>query len=339
MVNEKLVNIIDTTNEITDMTISKLHSNFYTNKNGGLGNTINQDDKNRIEDEGKCYINIAVCSDYTIVNNEKLPDVNKIIYKGKCGISSNGKQLVIALNKEVKHTLAQLFPFTEGMRILGEKNDLFGRLKEQLGIYAIKANENNMGGWLFYPYSQASSTSGNKELDALIEIVRKYGQKPHLDKNNTKINKNSKRNHAIKLEKSTCWYNAEEYEDEITTWKNCIYTLASEPDENGICKVYIGEATNPITTTKTRISKFVIDGKTYIDHTREEAKNHRFVRFRIDKLLDESTEYLHDMQDLAIGIPFMLRKECPNGFIMTNDAQGQSFNDAIVDDKKLYGNR
>ncbi len=338
MADEKIVNIVKGANEITDMTISKLHTNFFTNKNGNLGNTINQDDIKRIEEAGNCYINICIYSDNTIVNNQPL-DENKIIYKGKCAISSNGKQFVITLKKEVKHALAQIFPFTEGMRVLGEKGNLFGGLKEQLGIYAIKDNGSNLGGWLFYPYAQAGSNNENKELDTLIEIVRKYGEKPHLDKRNKKINENSKRNHDIRLEKSTCWYNAEEYEGNITTWKNCIYTLASEPDENGICRVYIGEAINPITTVRTRIKKFVIDGKTYIDHTREEAEKHRFVRFRIDKLLDNSTEYLHNMQDLAIGIPFMLRKECPNGFIMTNDAQGQSFNDAIIDDKKLYGNR
>ena len=45
--------------------------------------------------------------------------------------------------------------------------------------------------------------------------------------------------------------------EEVVRFKseNCIYTLASDPDEKGICKVYIGEASNPKSTKKTRISK------------------------------------------------------------------------------------
>lgn len=339
LTDRKLVSIRSEANEITNMTISKLHDNFFTNINGCLGNTICPDDKDRIVNKtGKCDINICVYSDNSIVKNRQY-NKKKAIYIGKCAISSNGRQFVITLNKEIKHALAKIFPFTEGMRILGETGDLVGGLQEQLGICSIKDNENSAGGWLLYPCTQACANSGSKELDTLIDIIRKYGKKPHLDKHNSQVHENSKRNHAIRLEKSTCWYNAEEYKDNITTWRNCIYTLASEPDENGKCRVYIGEASNPITTNKRRISTFNINGKVYIDHTREEAKKNKFVRFRIDKLLDDSTEYLHDMQDLAIGIPFMLRKECPNGFVMTNDAQGQSFNDAIIDDKIMYGNR
>ena len=340
------VRIISEYKEVTTMTISKLHQNVFVNVNSELGQTINEMDRISIRDERNCQIRIIVYKDNSF-QNMKTIDKDKVLYIGNCAISqNNGNQFVVSLSKNIKHALTQIFPFTEAIRVLGTKNDLYGCIQEKLGIVSVKDENENIGGWVLYPEKNVAPNTDSDELNTLISIIREFGEKPHLDKKTDKMNetnegsnKKSKRNHDIRLEKSTGWLNAEEYTGNITKWENCIYTLASNPDSNGICKVYIGEATNPKSTVKTRISTFEIEGKTYIDHTRNEALNHRFTRFRIDKLLDTSTEYLHDMQDLAIGIPYMLRKECPNGYIMTNDAFGASFNDADIDDKMKNGSR
>ncbi len=332
--------------EVTSMTISKLHQNLFVKVNSELGETIHESDRISIRDEGNCQIRIIVYKDNSFQGMDTI-DQDKILFVGNCAISQNpNNQFVVSLSKNIKHALTQIFPFTEAIRVLGTKKDLKGCIQEKLGIISVKDINENIGGWVLYPEKNVVPNTDSKELNTLISIIREYGEKPHLDKKNDKVQetdegnkKKSKRNHDIRLEKSTGWLNAEEYTGNIRKWENCIYTLASEPDSNGICKVYIGEATNSKNTVKTRISTFKIGEKIYIDHTRDEALANRFTRFRIDKLLDGSTEYLHDMQDLAIGVPMMLRKECPNGYIMTNDAFGASYNDAIIDDKMKNGSR
>lgn len=341
--SKKTVRIVSECREIMPMTISKLHQNLFVNVNTELGQTINTEDRESIKNDGNCQIRIIVYKDNSFRDMETI-DMNKILFAGNCAISQNGgNQFVVTVSKNIKCALSQIFPFTEAIRVLGTKKELFGCIQEKLGVVSIKDKNGSIGGWLIYPEKNVESNTESDELNALISIIREYGERPHLEKKintaETSDEKKSKRNHAIRLEKSTGWINAEEYIGNITKWENCIYTLVSEPDSNGICKVYIGEATNPKNTVTTRISTFNIDGKIYIDHTRKEALENRFTRFRIDKLMDESTEYLHDMQDLAIGIPFMLCKECPNGYIMTNDAFAASYNEAIIEDKNKNGLR
>jgi len=337
---KKTVRITGEHKDITPMTISKLHQNLFVNVNSELGETIHESDRISIREEGNCRIRIIVYKDNSFQGMGTI-DRNKILFAGSCAISQNpNNQYVISLPKNIKYALTQIFPFTEAIRVLGTRKDIKGGIQEKLGIISVKDINENIGGWVLYPEKNVVPNTDSEELNTLISILQEYGEKPHLDKKKSEgPKKTSKRNHDIRLEKSTGWLNAEEYDGNIAKWENCIYTLASEPDSKGICKVYIGEATNSKNTVKTRISTFKIGEKIYIDHTKKEALEHRFTRFRIDKLLDGSTEYLHDMQDLAIGIPMMLRKECPNGYIMTNDAFGASYNDAIIDDKKRHGSR
>ncbi len=240
-------------------------------------------------------------------------------------LSFNGKdkQIVIPYNIAI---IKKMFPFSEAIHILEENVKLGNSYNEEIGFYSIHTDE--MNGWIVYPHKTINPDL-NTDEGRLANILIRYGNGEHLDTKSRETNENSKRNHAIVVEKSTGWKNAKDYTGDITTWENCIYTLASEPDDDGICNVYIGEATNPKSTKKHRIDQQCIDGEIYIDHTKEEAKKHRFTRFRIDKLKDESGEYLHDMQDAMIGISSMLVKGCPNGYKMTNKAQGKSFGAAL----------
>ena len=308
------------------ITNSKIDANMYLQNADGLIDAL--------EDNSKCLIrNIDKTNLYKInvyYYNGKPQgkiDANKILFSEKATISlKDTGQLVVPFNSEM---LKKLFPFSEAVRVLGDKvqfeNDSY---KEQMGIYSI--NNPTMNGWIVYPEKNVTPNS-NTDEGKLVNILIGYGKGVHLDQKKEKQGKNSKRNHSIYIEKSTGWKNAEEYKGDITTWENCIYTLASNPDADGKCKVYIGEASNPRSTKKTRISLHVIDGKTYIDHTKDEACNHRFTRFRIDKLKDEAGEYLHGMQDAMIGIASLLAKECPNGYTVTNKAQGKSFGVALKD--------
>ena len=261
-------------------------------------------------------------------------DPGRVIDADSVAVSfCKGDQINIPWKTDI---VQRLFPFSSAISILGEKVKLSDEYCEYVGVFPIPATSANSGGWLFYPYKTIVPDVSTDE-GKLAEILIRYGQGPHQSTNksdrNEQRSKTSKRNHAIRLTDSIGWMDAKDYTGDISRWQNCVYTLASEPDENGICKVYIGEASNPLSTVKTRISQFVIDGKVYIDHSREEAQEHRFTRFRIDKLSDESGEFLHDMQDAMIGISYMLCRECPHGYIMTNKAQGKSFNAAIQDDK------
>ena len=322
---------------------SKLKDGFYVKVSHNLIDTLDLKSQELIRNEDRNYsyqIMIAIYAGKDPANNY---DPQKVVYTKVKNVSINGNhQIVISWDQEDIVAWKKLFPFTEAMRILGNdmKLKLSDVMTEIYGIYALAGKNGAYGGWLFYPKKTIDYDNPTSDFEKLVYCIANYGKHQHLDLKEKKGTESSKkRNHGAKIEKSTEWMDAEEYNGDITTWQNCIYTLASDPDENGICKVYIGEATNPLSTKKTRIGLQKVDGKIYIDHTKKEAKEHRFTRFRIDKLKDSSSEYLHDTQDTAIGIAYMLRRECPKGYVMTNEAQAASFNKAIEEDLKKNGDR
>ena len=135
--------------------------------------------------------------------------------------------------------------------------------------------------------------------------------------------------HPNAFKESLPWMNADEFGRYNASKKNCIYTLASEPDIDGKRKIYVGEAQY----LQNRLKIFKVNNETYIDHTKKEAEEHRFTRFRVDVLKDDAYAFLHSAQDSIIGALWMLKEECPNGYIMTNKALSMPISQAYSKDK------
>lgn len=249
-----------------------------------------------------------------------------------CAVSRANKAYTVSWNKKIKIALQRLFPVSKALAIscVGNRDiNNNSPLAESISISTFTETNGN-GGWNIYPNKIAEDTIQNndisKEYQLMLSALKDYAKDLYLS---TSKEYESSREHANVFEKSIEWKDASEFKGIMKAKQNCIYTLASEPEQDGKCKVYVGEAK----LSGTRLNIFNIDGKTYIDHTRKEAEEHRFTRFRIDTLKSEALEYLHDAQDSIIGALVMLTQECPNGYKMTNEQLCSAISKAYELDK------
>lgn len=288
------------------------------------------------ENRSYCYkLNIIIYNG----DPEKSLEKEKVLYSNEKTVSINSSnQLVITWDGEIISCLARLFPFSEGVTVLGENNtNALSKYIEKLGVLALPEKKTG-GGIILYPEKQISVNDAKNNTDDafFIECLYNYGYYPHISRTKTGSTKDNNKmhnnNHIVEMQKSTPWMDAKKFSGDMATWENYIYSLASEPDANGICDIYIGEATNSKDSNYSRLKTFSIGNKTYIGHNLPEATERKFTRFRIDKMPDDATEYLHYSQNTAIGIATMLSRECPSGYRVKNYAQGKSYNKAIEDD-------
>ena len=320
------------------VTVSNLEKNLYFNLEEELISSLDGKSRKAISSpDYTAKIRFLVYNGSDLVKNVNNIDRSKIVYNAYVTLSTNGSQAVIGLTVSLRLAIMELFPFSEAWRCLRPLGlEQPKELTESFCIASVPV-EGKPGGWVIYPKKQVAANTGSEALNALISCMTVYGSGTHLSAKNKTGGSGGK--HLNRVEKSTEWKPAEEYTGDIMNWENCIYTLASDPDADGICDVYIGEATNKKGSQYLRLNVYDIGGRKYIDHTKDEACRHRFTRFRIDKLKDDASGFLHDAQDLAIGISYMLRKECPKGYRMTNSAKAKAFNEADVLDIKRNGKR
>lgn len=236
--------------------------------------------------------------------------MKELLIDKKCAVNRANRAFTVSWDNSIKVILQGLFPVSTALAICGKKDIDISKASPFYESIGIKSFVENNGGWDIYPVQQVSTEGVSDEYKLIIPVLRDYSRNLYL--NTSKVHK-SKREHPNAFRRSTPWRNANEFEGMDTAAQNCIYTLASEPDEKGICRVYVGEAV----TSGNRLKAFKFpEGKVYIDHTRKEAEERKFTRYRMDILKEEATEFLHDAQDTIIGVLRMLEEECPKGYIM-----------------------
>ena len=245
-----------------------------------------------------------------------------------CSVCRASNAYTVTWDKEIKIVLQSLFPVSTALAICNEKDatiEAGSFLYESIGIKSFCDNGN--GGWNIYPIKQVSDENMSVENRLIISVLKDYSKDKFL---NTSPKSKSEQKHLNAFSESTDWQEASQFTKGITVKTNCIYTLASEADEQGKCRIYIGEAVS----SGKQLKKFNINGKTYIDHTRKEAEEHEFTRFRVDTLKEDAREFLHDAQDSIIGVVRMLQQECPKGYEMKNKQLCSSISTALVKDEK-----
>ena len=228
----------------------------------------------------------------------------KILAEKLCAFSRAGKAYTISWDKSIKVALQRIFPVSTSLAIacgakLGIEKESF--LYESIGI-APFVEENGPGGWDIFPVRVINEDSLSPDIKLLLGIAKDYSSDLFLS---TSKECASERAHDNAIESSTEWRDASEFTKKITSKQNCIYTLVSDPDVYGRCKVYVGEAV--VSGNRLKIFK-TSTGKICIDHTKKEAEEHQFTRFRIDTLKEDARAFLHDAQDSVIGILWTARK-------------------------------
>lgn len=245
-----------------------------------------------------------------------------------CAVCRADNAYTISWDKEIKIVLQSLFPVSTALAICNAKDTTIeagSLLYESIGITSFC--DDSYGGWDIYPIKQVSDENMSVENRLIISVLKDYAKDKFL---NTSSKSGSEQNHLNAFSESTDWQDASQFTKGITAKTNCIYTLASEPDEQGKCRIYIGEAVS----SGKRLKKIKINDKTYIDHTRKEAEERKFTRFRVDTLKEGAREFLHDAQDSIIGVVRMLQQECPEGYEMKNKQLCSSISTALVKDER-----
>lgn len=248
----------------------------------------------------------------------------KVIASDDCAFCKASRAYTISWGKKIKVALQSLFPISTSLAIacgskLGISND--SQLYESVGISTFTGND-GYGGIDIFPIKRVNVEEFSADVKLLLKIALDYSSGLYL---NTSKRKEDNNNHLNAFEESTEWRDAEEFKGKITAKQNCIYTLASKPGGDGKCKVYVGEAV----VSGNRLKVFTIStGEKCIDHTKEEAEEHRFTRFRVDRLKEDARVFLHDAQDSIIGELMMVEQECPNGYEMTNIQLSKSISTA-----------
>lgn len=246
-----------------------------------------------------------------------------------CAFCAAESAYTITWGKSIKIALQRLFPISTALAIACGNKDL-NKIEKGSCLYESMAVEpftdpNGPGGFDIYPLKVVNREDLPLEIALLLRVAEDYSSDLYL---NTSEQRESSNTHANALSHSTIWMGAEAFKGKNKAKQNCIYSLASDPDGSGKRSVYIGEAV----VSGNRLKTFQIDDRHYIDHTKEEAIAHRFTRYRIDTLKEDAREYLHDAQDTAIGILWMLQQECPDGYRMTNIQLCSSISDAFQAD-------
>ena len=250
-----------------------------------------------------------------------------LIAQEYCAVGKADRAYTVSWNKTAKIVLQKMFPASTSLAIcLGKDTDISKNsfLFESIGIEPF-IEEGDSGGWIIYPLRRVSDVNCTEEQRMLLTVLNDYSKGLYL---NSSKKKESSAKHPNAFSESTSWMDAEEFNGKYRSKQNCIYTLASDPDANGVCSVYVGEAV----TSGNRLKVFTIDGKKYIDHTKDEALERKFTRFRIDMLKEEATPFLHDAQDSIIGTLKMIAAECPNGYVLKNKALCNSISTALAED-------
>ena len=253
---------------------------------------------------------------------------DKVLADALCAFCKASRAYTISWNKEHKIALQSLFPVSTALNIAhgGKlKLDTSSNLHESIGIRPF-IEENGNDGWDIFPEKIVDENKMPESDKHMIGVLKDYARNCYFD---TSKNISKEKKHPNAFKESLPWMNADEFGRYNASKKNCIYTLASEPDIDGKRKIYVGEAQY----LQNRLKIFKVNNETYIDHTKKEAEEHRFTRFRVDVLKDDAYAFLHSAQDSIIGALWMLKEECPNGYIMTNKALSMPISQAYSKDK------
>ena len=282
-------------------------------KNFCLLQTISQEGRNKIINNCKdIKINIRIFEDF---------DRKNLLTTEQCAFSHASRAYTISFPNTIKIIMQKLFPINTSLAIAFQNIKKKPSINEESIFYesigiSPYVEKNGNGGFDIFPIKRIDKANiKDSDISLLLTIAEDYSEGLFLNTAPQK-GKDAKK-HKNAFSDSTAWYNAEEFARKWTSKKNCIYTLASEPDAKGKCNIYIGEAK----VSGNRLKVFRTNLGTFIDHTKEEAiqPNRRFTRFRIDMLKPDAHEFLHDAQDSCIGVVHMIQHECPNGYNIVND--------------------
>lgn len=248
------------------------------------------------------------------------PQRKKLLVQRECAFSSASRAYTISWDNALKVALQKLFPVSTALAIVCGKDLKIGDtswLIERLGIAPFRDGQES--GLELFPLYQMNVEDEHlsQEERLMLQVLVDYSSNRYL--NTARSRKESRRRHLNAFQTSTEWKDAKEFRKGLSALENCIYTLASDPDENGVRKVYVGEA--KVSGNRLKVFR-TSTGKLCIDHTKEEAEDHQFTRFRLDQLKEDAFEFLHDAQDSIIGTMWMAAQECPQGFIMVNSPDG-----------------
>ncbi len=276
--------------------------------------------KNSFYDEDGMEIIIAL-----VDSSDKLLQIEKA--KVICQTNNGNQNIRINLSK-FSNNLQKIFWFTTMTSIFNNRTSddklKFGdEFKETVIIEPVidkeKANNSGIkikpGKVISADIPLPKNTEGESDtIKKLLRVIQElmdtnvYG----LDRKSNTSNK-----HANKIISAGQWKEASEFKSFEKSLQNCIYYLASEPEDEKPAKLYIGEAKE----SGVRLTTRKVDGKIYIGHSerKEDFYIHRFSRYRIDVI--SSFEAMHDAQDALIGAFNMADDTVfPNGFELTNKA-------------------
>ena len=245
----------------------------------------------------------------------------RLIMKNDCAFSRANRAYTISWDNSMKIALQKMFPVSTALAIsCGGKMEIDDTswLIERIGITPFV--EESESGLDLFPLRKVDihDDSLSKENKLMLKVLADYSSNLYLNTAKEK-SPHPQQRHPNAFLVSTVWRDAKDFKQGLTAQVNCIYTLASDPDENGVRKIYVGEA--KVSGNRLKLFK-TSTGKLCIDHTKEEAEIHQFTRFRLDQLKEDALPFLHDAQDSIIGTLWMVARECPNGFIMLNDPNG-----------------
>ena len=266
-------------------------------------------------------------------NNIIVEKKETVIYQRN---ENNGDRIRINLSK-ISLELQRIFWFTTITTIMNERVNNSDRLKFKSDIFKEKVevspivdqSNGEKSGICIKPISVVASDMVNSKDHVQDEEVN-YLLKMICDMMNSntyrlekKQNKSDK--HANKIINAGQWKAASKFEGIDTCLKNCIYYLASEPEEGKPANLYIGEAQS---IGKRLITK-EINGRTYIGHSERERdfKTYKFTRYRIDQI--STRDAMHNAQDTLIGAFNMSDyDDFPNGFKLINKAFNKAHSEA-----------
>lgn len=245
----------------------------------------------------------------------------KLLIKSDCAFSRANRAYTISWDNSIKIALQKIFPVSTALAIsCGGKLEIGNTswLTERIGIAPFI--DESESGWDLFPLHQVDiyDESLSKEDKLMLKVLVDYSSNLYLNTAKGK-DAHSKERHPTAFSFSTVWKDAADFKQGLVAQQNCIYTLASDPNENGVRKIYVGEA--KVSGNRLKLFK-TSTGRLCIDHTKEEAEEHQFTRFRLDQLKEDALPFLHDAQDSIIGTLWMVARECPNGFVMLNDPNG-----------------
>lgn len=283
----------------------------------------------------EAHINIALADEN---GNVVAKTIGTAIYQKK-----KGKEYFRINTAKLGSELQDMFWFTSACTIFNEnkeKNDKIkfdnSKFKEMISIESIANKNAENSGIVIKPYKRVdenftylTNNKNNDEIEQINTDIKSFLRmlKSIMQLNIFRLHTNEEENSAInnKIVNAGQWKSASEFNGFETSLENCIYYLASDPDDEKPSFLYIGETMN----SGIRLQKKIKDGKAYIGHKEREDdySKYKFTRYRIDQI--SSIDALHNAQDTIIGAFEMADSTVfKNGFTITNKAFNKAYSKA-----------